>query len=1513
MIDVKKCIKLLLSILVVCMLFFVFYIASSAFEVWDSTVSSEAPQQNARGYYLCKNGKDLAWISNRVNSGYTNLKIMLTEDIYLNDIERETYINEWTPIGNYDRKFEGYFEGNNHCIYGLYINSSDKYQGLFGFVSDAHINGVKLYESRISAKQYVGGICGYSAGDCEITNSVVSGSITCPEGDCGGITGYARFGVKISCCGNKAVINSGANRVAGIAGCAASNVIIEKCFNMADISSSGKFVGGICGTSSGSTVTSCYNSGNIYCSNRAGGIVGNNVGDVYVSYNCGNITSDKEMGAVCGFNSIAVVKNCYYLQGSCESLDQYAIEKTSAEMKRYSFIVSLNKNGGDFVIDYQEENNDFPVLSWQIELEIWTRGIKKPSMYLDGESYMITSAEELAWFAGLVNGTLDDTPQDQRAKAVLTKSIILNLGEYDEEASNIWTPIGSGGAEFLGRFDGNGKTVTGVIVKEGDYAGLFGNVRVGAEIKNIKIDHSTICGRYAGGVAGANFGTISAAQVSLSDISAQEIGGGIVGENDGVISGCSFSSSSVSSLEKCGGISGTNSGEIISSFNISPVTSSTYAGGITGQNTGTISSCFNSASVSAMGNYCAGIAAHSVSGTVAKCYNTGTVSGSSYVGGIVGFARYGEITVCYNVGEVSSSGSKGAVCAQSSSTSLSNLFYDSQRITATDANAVALNTSQMTGSTAVSHLSGFSRSEWSTKAESEFFCYYPQLNDIASSGNYDYYYDSLQSVTFLKYDLHCRVDINETITYYNNLKQACDYIDENTANIYIFEDMVFSEPAVVKGKVTVSAEGADLKLTRTAGYTGSLFDVRGELYLGTKNDEYVLTYDGKTTNSSLCESMVTVGFTGNFNLVNALIINNTSNNGAAVFNNGNSNLLGGEIKDCISYENGGAVFNCGEIVFNGTTVHNNMSFSGGGALYNVSNANTARIVSGKIYNNSSSNGGAVFCSSGTVSIEGAEIYQNSATRGGAIYVNGGNVNIIGGSIYSNNADNGSAAFNNSGNLNMGESGYIDQSNDVYLPTGKTVTMISKLNSSSVCLNITPEVYQKDIRVVDGTYGAMNYKRVMINDYQQQSWRINSSGRLLTDEVVEVVLVSILGAHSVYYTSLEEAFEDIGNNDAIITLVDDVTVSHTLNVMSNVTILSDSQQRTVTCSPELNGELFVIKENSSLVLGDNVNKEENDVIFIDASSYNSSNLIHVEENGRLFMYNGSVVCFMTSNENSAVLLDGEMNMFGGKFVDNSCLTGAVNISETGTLNFYGGIFDNEELSVYKTGTMRFYNNSSMPQQVIYLNEGTVELDDEYTCETDIAVLKLEKYTLGRKCVDTNLDTSVYKDKFNMFDDLYYLDDNMSICADKLQLKETAAILVNTEYNFVYGIDVDVNTAENIASQFVNSNVVIFDESDNEVSSNELCGTKYKVCLVDKQGEVYDYLYIIIYGDVNSDGFVDGEDSVYINMAYYGFFTIDDVYIALAADVNHDGIVDLSDAWMTEDAGIYENSILQNAEE
>ena len=227
------------------------------------------------------------------------------------------------------------------------------------------------------------------------------------------------------------------------------------------------------------------------------------------------------------------------------------------------------------------------------------------------DPYRIGTAEELKWFAGLVNGTLtDDTQQNSAACAVLTADIDLN-----GSAENKFTPIGISGHYYTGTFDGMGYEIKGLYIdsnkNETKYVGLFGCIGVGGILRNIRVVDGSVS--YSG---------------YLSTMDYNNYVGGICGYSDYcVISEC-FNGGEVSGVDNTGGICGYNfHGMIVNCHNKGNV-SSDYTrgdvGGICGYNFG--------------------------SGRISCCYSTGEITGSrdaAGVGGVCGRTDSGYIENCY--------------------------------------------------------------------------------------------------------------------------------------------------------------------------------------------------------------------------------------------------------------------------------------------------------------------------------------------------------------------------------------------------------------------------------------------------------------------------------------------------------------------------------------------------------------------------------------------------------------------------------------------------------------------------------------------------------------------------------------------------------------------------------------------------------------------------------------------------------------------------------------------------
>ena len=396
----KKSFILWIAMLTTCM-------ASAQVSTWDGTCE---PWTHGTGTeadpFLIENAQQLANLFYRVNNGLDaggghvsnhDLHYKLMVDVDLNGSEDF----QWTPIGYWNSDtdyqcFGGYFDGNNHVITNLYINSEADRVGLFGFVDGATIMQVHIDSGNISTtSKHAGGIIGASIGTSNIIYCSNNTAVFSNE-NTGGIIGIishtTNSTVRVLNCQNSGNISSGGSGYCSTGGIIGdnyqcSNSVVENCLNIGDITSSGsgnwRYVGGIVALNHYShiSITNCYNTGNITNSgigyNRyASGILGaNNTYDAEVkyTYNVGDIVIDGGSGCASGIGCVQSgsinITNSYYLN-TCGGNNTYGgVAMTSTQMRDPQFVTTLNQGQATPVweSDYANPINDgYPILEWQL-------------------------------------------------------------------------------------------------------------------------------------------------------------------------------------------------------------------------------------------------------------------------------------------------------------------------------------------------------------------------------------------------------------------------------------------------------------------------------------------------------------------------------------------------------------------------------------------------------------------------------------------------------------------------------------------------------------------------------------------------------------------------------------------------------------------------------------------------------------------------------------------------------------------------------------------------------------------------------------------------------------------------------------------------------------------------------------------------------------------------------------------------------------------------------------------
>ena len=499
--------------------------------------------------------------------------------------------------------------------------------------------------------------------------------------------------------------------------------IVENCYNAGTVRGSGD-VGGVVGHNNSSvngntaTVKNCYNTGTVSAvakiddgtviddgSGNVGGVVGViESGSVENSYNTGILsaenTEDSNIGGIVG--SIVVVNNyevtgCFYLeQGELKGIGNGGNTQTGATPLSESAFgdpETYDETGLDFIntwiIDTPSEGGFArPMLRYNLETA--------EGSGTESDPYIIPDLEMLEFYRDMINAEGDSKYNIAHYK--LTADINLDGSE-----DNQWEPIGgSKNRAFTGTFDGDGHTISGLYINNGDsvYAGLFGYVGRGGMIKGLTVEGKiTISGSTScvGGIAGRVEGTEVSEMSVLTDSDDSKTGiidcisnvtinvtyngssglsvEGIVGSCGGAtISGCenygdvSVVGASESDIVNIGGIVGYSGSSTIirNCCNTGAVSvqdaEKAYAGGLMGQSINTtLSGCCNTGAVSvqdAEKAYAGGIMGQSINTTLSGCYNTGAVSVQNVeeanLGGLVGQSSEDTaVSSCYNTGAVS--------------------------------------------------------------------------------------------------------------------------------------------------------------------------------------------------------------------------------------------------------------------------------------------------------------------------------------------------------------------------------------------------------------------------------------------------------------------------------------------------------------------------------------------------------------------------------------------------------------------------------------------------------------------------------------------------------------------------------------------------------------------------------------------------------------------------------------------------------------------------------------------
>ena len=206
-----------------------------------------------KGYNLSTDGRTyevynadglLAW--NEAARNDLSINCTLTDNIDLTG-------KEWTPIGDYDNRYTGTFDGGNHTITGLTINQYGSYVGMIDFLdSGGTVQNLTLENVNITGGNIVGSVVGDNHGT--VPACTASGNV------------------------------SGTYSIGGVAG--ENNGTMTACYHASGNVSGTSGIGGVTGTNKSGTLTACYHANGTVSgpAGTTGGVVGYNNDTVTACY-----------------------------------------------------------------------------------------------------------------------------------------------------------------------------------------------------------------------------------------------------------------------------------------------------------------------------------------------------------------------------------------------------------------------------------------------------------------------------------------------------------------------------------------------------------------------------------------------------------------------------------------------------------------------------------------------------------------------------------------------------------------------------------------------------------------------------------------------------------------------------------------------------------------------------------------------------------------------------------------------------------------------------------------------------------------------------------------------------------------------------------------------------------------------------------------------------------------------------------------------------------------------------
>ena len=362
--------------------------------------------------FVLKTAEHLAWFRDYVNEGCIIACAKIADDVeaidmstvcYEDNAEKQVTELSWTPIGNFDNRYQGTFDGNGKTIRNLYINNAASgYVGFFGYAEKGSIKNITFDNAKVNCTGNNTGILAGYEEYCIIENiKTLESCSVYGTNNVGGIAGNAMS--NIINCENHAMV-MGTSLVGGIVGkCEGSDISITSCSNYGVVKGSAVNVGGMvgCFSSFSGTIQNCANYGDVTGTRYVGNLIGNtplcNLNNVLGTGNV-TATSAEPAGLLVGnIQDSSSTASGILAYNSSAKLTINGAEQTGEAVKAIgngSLTYPEGKNEADVIKAFTAEQLNSGEVAW----------------LLNGSTSVPAEGSTLAWYQKLLGTDADAYP-----------------------------------------------------------------------------------------------------------------------------------------------------------------------------------------------------------------------------------------------------------------------------------------------------------------------------------------------------------------------------------------------------------------------------------------------------------------------------------------------------------------------------------------------------------------------------------------------------------------------------------------------------------------------------------------------------------------------------------------------------------------------------------------------------------------------------------------------------------------------------------------------------------------------------------------------------------------------------------------------------------------------------------------------------------------------------------------------------------------------------------------------